>query len=539
MILIKSVSSMEKVFYDKEPIELEDESTILKNEKLNFQIVIKNEGSKNLRLHNIKVRGSISEYVSVRTVEFVPSLNCPNETDEYYLSTSAGVFPDLLKPIGKNGITLISQKWKSVWVTVYNKNGFISGEYPIFFDVVDENGIVVATTNYKVKVKEGELPENEIKITNWIHYDCIAQIHNVKLFGKSFYAIFDKYLDAYLACGNNMLFVPIFTPPLDTIIGGERKTAQLIGVKQEKDGYHFSFGKLKEFISCALKKGIKYFEFSHLFTQWGGESAPKIMAKEKGTLKRIFGWENSASSKEYLDFLNAFLPRLYKCLKKWGISEKCYFHLTDEPNAAHLENYCFCRNNVKKYLKEIPIMDALSDYAFYEKKLVDIPVVLTSHYQIFKDHKVNNAMAYYCCEPSNGFYSNRLLNMPLQRCRIIGFQLFVNGAQGFLHWGFNFYNTAYSLEEVNPYEDTAAGGFFPSGDSFVVYPKGNGVLMTMRGEILNEAMQDFRLCILAAQRVGAEKVKQLLESYGVKNFNEYPRSIKIHNEIKEKLLMLF
>ena len=80
--------------------------------------------------------------------------------------------------------------------------------------------------------------------------------------------------------------------------------------------------------------------------------------------------------------------------------------------------------------------------------------------------------------------------MPLQRTKVIGLQLYETNVQGFLHWGFNFYNTARSLEEIDPFADTAAGGLFSSGDSFVVYPDQTGsagAYGSLRLETLGEA----------------------------------------------------
>ena len=124
----------------------------------------------------------------------------------------------------------------------------------------------------------------------------------------------------------------------------------------------------------------------------------------------------------------------------------------------------------------------------------------------------------------------------MQRTRILGWQLYASGVQGFLHWGFNFYNTAYSLEEVDPYADTTAGGMFPSGDSFIVYPAKEDVLMTIRAECIGEAMQDYRLCMLAEERLGKEKVQQLLHSCGIEGYDTYPHSVKIHKAIRQMLM---
>lgn len=71
--------------------------------------------------------------------------------------------------------------------------------------------------------------------------------------------------------GINMNLTPIFTPPLDTEIGSERPTVQLVGISKDESGYTFDFEKLKKWINMALECGIEYFEMAHLFSQWGAK----------------------------------------------------------------------------------------------------------------------------------------------------------------------------------------------------------------------------------------------------------------------------
>ena len=86
------------------------------------------------------------------------------------------------------------------------------------------------------------------------------------------------------------------------------------------------------------------------------------------------------------------------------------------------------------------IIDALSNYEFYEKNIVDLPVVCTDSAAPYIENKAENWWAYYCFGQNFNGLSNRYMAMPLQRTRIIGMQLYVTGVNGFLQWGYNFYN---------------------------------------------------------------------------------------------------
>ena len=370
-----------------------------------------------------------------------------------------------------------------------------------------------------------------------MHYDGIASKHGVKLFGDEFYLVFAGYLREYVRAGNNMLLTPLFTPPLDTEIGGERRTAQLIGVKLTANGgYEFDFKPLEKFGEFAFAHGVKYLEFSHLFTQWGGKCCPKIMAEtENGEEKKIFGWETASDSKEYLAFLDEFLTKLASFIDDHGWRKKCYFHLTDEPWEEHLEKYTFLRDFVKARIGDMPVMDAISHYDFYEKGGVDVPVPITGSFKAFENKGIKELFVYYCCGPYQDFYSNRFLNMPLQRTKIIGAQIYETGVQGFLHWGFNFYNTAKSYAEINPYEDTSAGSMFPSGDSFVVYPGNGDAVGSLRSETLGEGFFEYRALKTLESYIGRKKTLKILHDSGVKGYTEYPRSSAAHRALREKV----
>lgn len=534
-VKIKTISSMEKIFPNVEPTEVENFNSMLQNETLNFQVAICNADWERNKKNKIVVKGELAKYVTMRTVELMPGTYFGGGKDDYYLSQTIGVFPELLKEFDALGLVLPSGCWRAVWVSVTKPEAMPAGEYTLEFDVLSEQDELMASTSYTVEIIAAKSEPCSIHLTNWMHYDCIANYHKAKPFGKRFYAIFEEYLKAYTDIGFNTLLTPLFTPPLDTQVGGERLTTQLVKVKKTANGYEFDFSEVKKFIRFVMKRGIRVIEFSHLFTQWGGKCCPKIVADVNGEEKRIFGWDTPSDSPEYVAFLGEFLPALVKVVNELGLRDKCYFHLTDEPHEEHIPQYEKCREIVKKHIGDLPTFDALSDYSFYERGLVDVPVTITSSYESFAEHNVENLFAYYCCGPSGEYYSNRLMSMPSQRTRVIGLQLYQTKVKGFLHWGYNFYNTVFSLCTVNPYAVTDAGGLFPSGDSYIVYPTEKGVAYSVRAESMREAFQDYAALQLLASKIGEEKVQALLSEFGVKGYKEYPRSAKAHADFKRKI----
>lgn len=339
-----------------------------------------------------------------------------------------------------------------------------------------------------------------------------------------------------------MMLTPLFTSPLDTAIGLERTTCQLIDVEVKDGEYVFGFEKLKRWINLCKKCGIEYFEMSHLFSQWGAKYAPKVVATVNGKKEKIFGWHTPAVG-EYTKFLESFLPQLTAKLREWEIADVTYFHISDEPREEHLESYKAAKESLGNMLDGFHTFDALSSYEFYRHGLIDKPVPGNNEIEEFLANGLTDMWTYYC---TGQFYevSNRFMSMPSARNRIYGVQLYKYEIIGVLHWGYNFYNSQYSIEHINPYEVTDAAGAFPSGDPFLVYPGENGQPEeSLRMMVHDEAMTDLRALKLLESLTSREHVMELIEGNLPEplTFKRYPKSDmyliqlrdRVNREIKE------
>ena len=142
-----------------------------------------------------------------------------------------------------------------------------------------------------------------------------------------------------------------------------------------------------KWVSMALECGIEYFELSHLFSQWGAKAAPKIMALKDGVYQQIFGWETDASGSTYREFLHQFLTALKGELDKMGIASRTYFHISDEPPMDELPSYRRAWESIAEDLKGCKIIDALSDYDFYQEGLVQRPVCAVDALKPFLENR--------------------------------------------------------------------------------------------------------------------------------------------------------
>ncbi len=514
IIETRLVSSLEKVFADEQPdCENKRYCSMFGNETYSFQAAYK--GSQKMgnrpKMVNVRVESPLSSCTTLRKVGLVPSeMPCYPDHDDNILRTEAGLYPDLLERMDKKGAVLIPGQWRSLWITV-NPGGRIEpGIYPVEVIFSLFTGEDISVERFELEILDAVLPQQDLIHTEWFHSDCISTWYGLEVFSEEYWTLVKKYVRTAVEHGINMILTPIFTPPLDTEVGGERPTVQLVDVVKTGRTYQFCFDKLKRWIDMCLSIGIEYFEFSHLFTQWGAKHAPKIIADVNGEKKRLFGWDTDASGDEYRDFLKMFLKALVYFIKEHNLQEKSFFHISDEPSLEHTESYGNAVEAVKDQLKEFPIIDALSNYRFYEKGLVKNPIPSTNHLNDFLENNIPELWTYYCCSQYKKV-SNRFFNMPSARNRILGIQLYKFDIKGFLHWGYNFWYSHHSLYPIDPFRVTDAGYAFPSGDAFLVYPGKNGPLESIRMKVLNEALQDLRALKLLEDKIGRDAVIDILE----------------------------
>lgn len=522
---LKQVSCLNRIFLDgKCDMDEVSGQDALKGERVSYQLAYNSDEMTDLK---IEVNSELKDYITVRSVGNVPSeIPIWTDFDDYYERTEPGLFPDVLYPIENGTIEAKRKNWYSLWITAEIPENIEAGKYDIDVTIYYKEESV--SKKFTVNVLDAVLPEQKLIYTNWFHADCISDYFREPVFTERYWKILTEYMKAAVHTGVNMLLTPVFTPPLDTKIGGERTTVQLVDVEVTENGYKFGFDKFRRWVRLAKDCGVKYFEISHLFSQWGAVAAPKIMAGDK----RIFGWETVASSDEYSEFLRAFLPELVGVIKEEGIEKNTFFHISDEPSVEQLETYLKAKSIVKDILRDFPIIDALSEYEFYEKGVINFPIPCTNCAAEFCEKGYEHHWTYYCCGQREKV-SNRFFSMPLARTRIIGTQLYLYNMEGFLQWGFNFYNAHHSIRHINPYLVTDADCAFPSGDSFMVYPYEDKAIESIRSEVFYQALQDMRAMQALEEKIGRDAVEKLLsDNFGEITFEEYPRGNANINKIR-------
>jgi len=536
----KLVSSLEKVFCDEGLKAHEFKSaSALRGEVFAFQIAF--WGDTLIKNIEFELESEISDLISIRSVGNVPCDYVGVGFDDNVLRKTAGLYPDPLYP-AKGVFNALPFQWRALWVTVRIPEDCKAGKYDITVrfsrDIPDQPDLCLdCRATFSLEILPVTLPKQKLLHTEWFHADCIASYYQIPCWSEKHWELIGKYAANAAAHGVNMLLTPLWTPPLDTMVGGERPTTQLLIIGKKGGEYAFDFSRVERWIDTCLAAGVEYFEMSHFFTQWGAKFLPKIVVTEDGLEKKLFGWHVAASSPEYENFLSQLMPPLLKLLRRRKLEGKCFFHVSDEPNMNSIEEYRQAARLVNGLVEDFPVIDALSNVDFYNRGIIKNPIPASNHIEPFMEAGSKPLWTYYCCGQWDKV-PNRFFHFPSARNRIMGMLMFKYDIFGFLQWGFNFWFSQFSLDQkLDPFRVTDAGQSFQGGDAFMVYPGEDGPIDSLKYEVFMEALQDMRALNLLEEKIGRDATLELLEG-GLDcplKMDHYPREADWLLERREKI----
>lgn len=452
-----------------------------------------------------------------------------------YLLNEPGLLPDPLIPVNKGvdnlaaKVAVANYDWNYLHVLIQPLSDDTDQEIPIVIqaglaDQWEDSVTLLDESKQEFSLKcfksdKSTSLTKELKVSQWVHYDSIAELHGVAVWSEEHWELIEQYLIAAVEMGVSSTIIPIWTPPLDTAPGTYRIPTQLVKIKGFENAV-FDFSQVKRFAELMVKVGMSHVETPPVFSQWGAKFAAPIYSDEE----LIYGWHTPSDDPEYLDTMIKLLKESIKVLANYFPKENIFTHISDEPGPETAEKYQNFATLLKHHITDLTTFDALSNPIF--ANLVDLPVVATDAAAAWNEPK----WVYYC-NAQRASLANRFIAQYPIRHRIIGAQLWLAGGEGFLHWGFNFYGRGLSLGWSNPWIDTSSGGSFASGDAFIVYPPAindyfpHGVaalnnqfdyqakeipILSLRYFQLKAAFLDWNLFQLASETIGAAQVRKIL-----------------------------
>lgn len=542
-IKMKQISSMKKILNegDFDKCDHVEQAVVLQGEHYAYQIAFSSTTRYKMK---IEVETSINEGVDLYVVEnaMIDNPLYAYKADDDYVTDEKGIMPDILIPLKDKENTLCMDGVSSLWVDVNIPKDLKPGIYTITtkfknLSRCEQVNLALAVT-MKLQVLNSEIAPQKTILTQWFHTDCIASVHNVEIYSDEHWDLIDKYMKMASDNGMNMILTPVLSLNLDVSFGVVRPNIQLVDITLDEAEYKFDFTKLKKWISLCKKNNFKYYELSHLFSQHGLKYVSNVVATMNGEKNYVFGWNTKSDSERYAEFLKLFIPKIMEVLEEEKIKDVTYFHISDEPQFSNFESYKCAHDLIKPLIGDCKIFEAISNYEFYEKGLIDIPVVCATfpYLERFLENKTENMFIYHSniCSMK---VPNRFLAMPAHRNRVLGLIMYKYGITGLLHWGYNFYYNAGSEYTVNPFLTTSGDGYYPSGDTFSVYAGDDGPICSMRMKVFKDALQDIQLLEMLEKYISKTEVVKLIEDMAGSEitFEEYPRNSEFYDSLNQKI----
>jgi hypothetical protein len=493
-----------------------------RNERVSFQVALRSQEDDWRATRPLEVSCSVRApegwSARVRRVGHVPVAHRNTATEQAEIDGAAnypGFVPDPL--FDESTLTLPPDETHAFYITVVPGRKAVPGEHTVSVTLSDKEGKAFRAHAAKIRVHDVTLrPRRGFSVTNWFYADALIDWYKTDLFDARFWELLKAYFLNMAAHGQDTVCVPVFTPPLD----GVKRPSQLLHVKKlGKDRYDFDWRDVRRYVRLAQQCGLKQFEWTHLFTQWGCANALRIYEGQGREETLLWSPDTPATGATYRAFLARFLPELRTFCRKEGILQASCFHVSDEPHGEPArENYTSARALLRELAPWMKVMDALSEIEYGRKKLTDMPVPSIQTALDFIKEGIP-CWCYYCCGP-RGTYLNRLLDSPLPKIRMNGWLFYRWPFRGFLHWGYNYWCRSQTRELINPFtvQDGCKWPGWAYGDTFLVYPGDKGPIDSLRYEAFADSLQEYALL----QTLGIDRDSRLLAA--LKSFQDFPRT---------------
>ena len=140
----------------------------------------------------------------------------------------------------------------ALWLEIDPDGNVPAGEYPITCVFTNTKHERVAELTISAEIIGASLPQQELIFTQWLYTDCLMQYYGTDAFDERHWQIIENFMGNMRRYGMNMVLTPVLTPELDTYIGGERPTTQLVDITLENGKYSFDFSNFSNIYRIKL-----------------------------------------------------------------------------------------------------------------------------------------------------------------------------------------------------------------------------------------------------------------------------------------------
>ena len=286
--------------------------------------------------------------------------------------------------------------------------------------------------------------------TNWCDFGQMATRHGLAPWSPGHWQMIRRYARLMAAVRQNTILLPLAT---------------------FMDGETVNEAKLKRLVQLFTNEGFHWIEGGHVDRICPKDVAPESVAGH-AKIARV-------------------LRQLQQAIVRNGWEDRWLQHVKDEPRGEACAGYRNLEGLVRKYMPGIRVIDAIMDRS----------LVGTANIWVIQNDEVRNDLPHfqaqrefgdsvwlYTCMGPGGKGLNRLLDMELIRCTVIGWACMACRFDGFLHWGLNQYPT-----NQDPLARSITDNGLPAGDTHAVYPGPDGPWSSVRLEAHREGLEDLEL----------------------------------------------
>lgn len=449
----------------------------------------------------------------VRFVGYVKVNAFAKEPAKDKITAADNLYPDPL--LENEKINISANNSQPVWVSVTVPLNAAPGIYKGTLVIEGSTG-VHEEKDFQIRVFSVQLKQPELQISLWPSFEnprlgtemsnklsLLTTSNNLKAFTDEYWDLLKKMAEMMHRYYQNVIMVyPVHT----------------IEYTLNKGKYTFDFAKLDKTISIFRAAGVNgRIEGGFFGGRESGWYGPftyyyYINSPGEGVVSRTGDLQN----KDLVNFYRQFVPALVAHLKEKKWYSSYYQHLADEPIDQNSESYTTFYNFIRELAPDLKIIEAVNTTKLPDDIDVVAPQLefLKNNYDYYK-RRINSGKEVwlYTCWLPQGEYANRFIELPLIKTRLLHWINYKYNVRGYLNWAYNHW----SADPLNIAGEK--GDDLPAGDKWIVYPKKDGFLSSIRLEAMRDGIVDYELLKMLSlknPRLSAEIAASIV--HGVDNF---------------------
>ena len=504
------------------PIEDFHEVDVAKGEVASAQLLLRSEKTQNQVKVSVNIQGLPGAVVSFGPVGYVRAERPYRDHALDRIASVSGFYPDPIKD--NQPVNLPAGQAETFFITVSIPREAKAGTYPVKVSV--QAGRQTLQKSFQIRVHNVVLEDQKLWITNWFNVSPrhLAMMNNgnkVEQYGDVYWKLIKILAEKLASYGQNVSRIS----PLD-----------LATYEKKGDVYKIDFSRFDKTVEIFKDAGaLKRIEGGHIGQRIGGWLSLFVVRVPEPAGDSTVFLQLPIDDPKAKAFYRQFLPALMTHLQEKGWLADYYQHIADEPIAENKQSYIDIANYVKSVVPTIKILEACHTKDLAETIDLWVPQMdfMNRDFDFYQDRKkAGDEVWFYTCLNPKGNYANRFIDLPLIKTRLLHWVNYKYNIEGYLHWGFNWWNDEPWVETTDAHE--SGGNFLPTGDAWIVYPGYQKLNSSIRLEAMRDGINDYTLLTMLEKKNPA--LAQQIVDRIIYKFDWYDTSVGNFRKLRKELL---